>query len=58
MGLMARGDMLYAVVNGEVVGEASDNDYTYGGFGLYASAETTPGLEVVFDDFALWRVLP
>lgn len=58
MGLLARGDMLYPVANGLVVGEVSDNDYTYGGFGLYASAEVSPGLEVVFDDFALWRVQP
>jgi hypothetical protein len=58
MGLLARGDMLYAVANGELIGETSDNEYTYGFFGLYASAEDTPGVEVVFDDFALWHLQP
>jgi hypothetical protein len=58
MGLMAKGDMLYVVANGELIGEASDNDYTYGGFGLYASAVETPGVEVVFDNFALWYLQP
>jgi len=58
MGLMAKGDMLYVVANGELIGETSDNDYTYGGFGLYASAVETAGVEVVFDDFALWYLQP
>jgi len=58
MGLLARGDMLYAVANGEIISEASDNEYTYGFFGLYASAEDIPGLDVVFDDFALWHLQP
>jgi hypothetical protein len=58
MGLLAKGDILYAVANGEIISEVSDNEYTYGFFGLYASAEETPGLEVVFDDFALWHLQP
>jgi hypothetical protein len=58
MGLLARGDMLYAVANGEIIQEVSDNEYTYGFFGLYASADATPGVEVVFNDFALWNLQP
>lgn len=58
MGLMARGDMLYAFANGELLGETSDNDYTYGFFGVYSSADSTPGLDVIFDDFSLWHIQP
>jgi hypothetical protein len=58
MGLMATGDRLYAFANGELIGETSDHDYTYGFFGLYASSESTPGLDVIFDDFALWHLRP
>jgi hypothetical protein len=58
MGLLARGDMLYAVANGEIIREVSDNEYTYGFFGVYASADAAPGLEVLFDDFSLWHLQP
>lgn len=54
MGILARGNVLYAVANGEVLEPVEDFDFFYGTFGLFASAIETPGLTVYFDDFHLW----
>jgi hypothetical protein len=58
MGFLANGPNLYALANGEVVGQAQDFDLGAGNFGLFASAETTANLSVTFDDFALWTITP
>ncbi len=58
MGFLANGPNLYAVANGQVIGQAQDFDLTVGNFGLFASAETTADLSVFFDDFALWTIAP
>jgi hypothetical protein len=57
LGLLARGTRLYAFANRTRLGEAvEDSSLSAGTFGLYAMARETPGLTVVFDDFALWYV--
>jgi hypothetical protein len=54
---LARGTRLYAFANRTRLGEAvEDSSLSAGTFGLYAMARETPGLTVVFDDFALWYV--
>jgi hypothetical protein len=58
MGFLADGNHLYAIANGEVVGDVEDADYVSGTFGLYASSVETPGVTVLYDDFALWIVTP
>jgi len=58
MGFLADGNQLYVVANGEVLDQVEDGDLISGNFGLYASAENTPGLTVYFDDFYLWYLKP
>lgn len=59
VGLLARGDRLTAFANGTALGpEVQDLSLGAGTFGLFASARATPGLSVVFDDFALWFLSP
>lgn len=58
IGLLARGSLLYAFVNGELLVEREDNTLTSGVFGLYANAVNTAGLTIQFDNFALWRLGP
>jgi len=58
LGFLANGPNLYAIANGQVIGQAQDFDLTAGNFGLFASAETTTDLSVYFDDFSLWTITP
>jgi hypothetical protein len=58
IGLAAKGAKLYAVANGVVIGQTEDFSYDYGTFGLFASANKTNGVSVIFDDFALWYLSP
>jgi hypothetical protein len=59
LGLLARGDQITPFANGVVLGSpVQDASFAYGIFGVYAMARETPGLVVVFDDFALWYVTP
>ncbi len=59
IGLLARGDRLTAFANGSALGpEVMDPSLGYGTFGLFASARSTPGLSVIFDDFDLWFLSP
>jgi hypothetical protein len=57
LGLLVIGDQITAYANGVALGPAvQDAGLSLGTFGLYALARETPGVVVVFDDFALWRV--
>jgi hypothetical protein len=58
IGIMVRLDEIYGFANGELLNPdpVRDDFYVYGLFGLYANAESTPGLTVLFDDFSLWFV--
>jgi hypothetical protein len=58
MGLVARGPLLYAIANDILMGQVDGVDFMSGTYGLFASAEETPGLTIYFDDFALWRLNP
>jgi hypothetical protein len=59
LGLLAVGDQITPFVDGEALGPAvQDSSFAYGTFGLYAMARETPGVAVVYDDFALWYVRP
>jgi hypothetical protein len=58
MGLLAVGNQLYPVANGEVLAQVEDSTFFSGNYGLYANAQETPGLTVIFDNFKLWYVNP
>jgi hypothetical protein len=58
LGFAAKGANLYALANGELIGQAQDTNYTYGAYGLFASAAETADLTVTFDDFTLWQLRP
>ena len=58
VGFLADGSMLYAIANGEVLGQIEDVDFYSGTFGLFTSAMNTPGLTTYFDDFYLWYIQP
>jgi len=56
IGFLARGSALHGFANGEILNSdpVEDLDYVLGVFGLYAFAADTPGIQITFDDFALW----
>ena len=59
LGLLARGDQITPFANGVALGPAiQDASFAYGTFGVFAMARETPGVVVVYDDFALWYVTP
>lgn len=59
LGLLARSDQITPFANGVALGPAvQDASFAYGIFGVYAMARETPGVVVVYDDFALWYVTP
>jgi hypothetical protein len=59
LGLLAQGDRITPFINGVALGPAvQDPSLGYGTFGLYAMARETPGVVVIYDDFALWYVTP
>jgi hypothetical protein len=58
LGFAAKGANLYALANGQLIGQAQDTGYTYGTYGLFASADETAGLTVTFDNFTLWQLTP
>lgn len=59
LGLLAHGSQITPFANGVALGSAvQDASFPYGTFGLYAMARETPGVVVVYDDFALWYVTP
>ena len=58
MGFLADGGVLYAIANGEVLGQVENVGFASGTFGLFASAANTPGLTTYFDDFYLWYLPP
>jgi len=60
IGLLARGERIYAFANGELLAAQAieDDSYSSGALSLFASAAQTPGLTVYFDDLALWFLSP
>ena len=58
MGILARGNQLYAFANGKFLDQVQDQNYNAGTYGIFASAIETAGVTVYFDDFMLWFVEP
>jgi hypothetical protein len=58
MGFLAIGSQLYPVANGDVLTQVDDGTFFSGNYGLYANAQETPGLTILFDNFNLWYVSP
>ncbi len=60
IGLFAQGEQFQVFANGELVSAQAieDDSYSSGALSLFASAAQTPGLNVHFDDLALWFLSP
>jgi hypothetical protein len=56
IGLLARGDTLYAVINGKVLAPVQDSQYSSGYFALYVNTVGATPAAVTFDHFTFWRI--
>jgi hypothetical protein len=54
LGIMAIDDRLIMYINGEKVGEVSDNAYSAGYFGIYLNRDKTENLTIYVDDVKYW----
>ena len=54
LGLMAVGDRLIMYINGEKMGEVSDNMYSSGFFGIFIKRDKTEDLTIAIDDVNYW----
>ena len=57
VGVRAEGHRFNLYVNGEYITMATDDTFSGGKFGLYASSYATPGLYVAFDDIVVYPVI-
>ncbi|NPV42074.1 MAG: DUF1080 domain-containing protein [Anaerolineae bacterium] len=55
LGIMAVGDRLIMYINGEKVGEVSDNMYSSGFFGIFIKRDKTQDLTIKVDDVGYWK---
>ena len=55
LGLMAIGDRLILYVNGELVGEARDNTFSKGYFGVFVGARDTENFTIKVDQVRYWE---
>lgn len=53
-GLLARGEVLAAFANGELLTQLRDSFYVFGNFGVFTDAANTADLTATFRDFELW----
>jgi hypothetical protein len=60
IGVLANGNELYLFANGVLLTQnpIQDNAYAQGIYGIFASADETPFLKVLFDNFAVWVLGP
>lgn len=60
IGILANGNELYLFANGVLLTQnpIQDNAYAQGIYGIFASADETPFLKVLFDNFAVWVLAP
>jgi hypothetical protein len=49
------GESLKGYVNGQVMSNAEDADFSSGEIGLVAGALDTPGVDVAFDNFVVYK---
>lgn len=54
VGVLAEGDHLALILNGDLVGEVDDTDLAEGIMAIAAGTGAVAGVEVSFDNFALW----
>ena len=57
LGVRAEGDLFKLYLNGEYLTSATDETFTGGKFGVFAYSQSTPGLQVAFDDLVVFPVL-
>jgi len=55
LGIMAVGSRLIMYINGEKVGEISDNMYSSGYFGIFIKRDKTENLTINVDDVGYWK---
>lgn len=56
LGVLADGEVITLFVNGEQVGQVTDGSFSEGGIALLAGTFDDPGVDVAFDNFALWEI--
>jgi hypothetical protein len=54
--VLVEGPEITVLVNDEIVAEVEDHSFTTGQIALTAGTYEQPGVEVAFDNFALWRL--
>lgn len=54
LGIMAVGDRLIMYINGDKMGEVSDNMYSSGFFGIFIKRDKTTDLTIAVDDVGYW----
>ncbi len=54
LGVLARGDELTLLINGEPVEVVGDDEFNAGGVAVAAGSFDEAGVEIAFDDFSLW----
>ena len=55
LGLMAVGNRLLVYVNGALLGEAKDSQFSSGNFGLFVYARETDNLAIAVDEISYWE---
>lgn len=56
VGVLAEGSEFTLLVNDEVVAQAEDHSFAAGQIALTAGSYENPGIEIAFDNFAVWRL--
>ncbi len=54
LGIMAVGNRLVMYINGDKLGEVSDNMYSSGFFGIFIKRDKTADLTIAVDDVGYW----
>lgn len=56
LGVLADGEDITLLINGEQVGTVTDASFAEGGIALLVGTFDDPGVDVAFDNFALWEI--
>lgn len=56
LGILAQGEQIHLLINGEVVASLTDDQFSSGNMGLAAGAFDEGGVEIAFDDLRIWTI--
>jgi len=54
LGILAQGEQIHLLINGEVVASVEDDEFSNGNLGLAVSTFDEGGVEIAFDDLRIW----